>query len=168
MKKHILFLLFLALSTISQAQPWSDSIGITITTNPPATGWLYPYNYKPGGTRVGDISTSTDTIFRSSIWAFPEPQQYRKFSIFFEPSSLTPEDSLKVAILSNQITALMERDTDEFILLSVLCSHIAEADFYESRFRDVFPATLDLHINRNTPFAAAAGRLKRRYFPERK
>lgn len=166
MKKHILFLLFLALSTLTQAQPWCDSIGLTITTNPPHTGWLFPYNFKPGGTRVGDIGVYSDTIYRSCIGTFPVQPQYRKFSILLEPSSLTPEDSIKVAILSNQITALMERDTDEFIILSVLCSHIAEADFYEYRFLGVFPVTLDLHIQRNTKFAAAAGRLKRRYFPE--
>ena len=77
------------------------------------------------------------------------------------------EDSIKVALLIHQASAILERDTDEFILLSVLCSHIAEPDFYEYRFREVFPITLDLHIARNSQYAIAARALKQRYFPER-
>lgn len=165
MKKTLLSLAFLLIVAITQAQPYIDSIPITYSTYPPTNGWLYNYNYKSGGIRLGDIITYSDTTFRSQV--FLQAPQYRKFSIFVSSSELTPEDSIKVALLSNQITALMERDTDEFILLSVLCSHIAEQDFYEYRFLEVFPITLDIHIERKTPFAAAASALKRRYFSER-
>ncbi len=115
-----------------------------------------------------DIITVCDTNFRSAIlYTELVPSEYRKFSIFVSSSGLTPEDSVKVALLSNQITALMERDTNEIILLSVLCSHIAEPDFYEYCFLGLFPITLDIHIERKTPFAASAAALKRRYFPEK-
>ena len=140
MKKALFFLPLFLLATLTQAQPWRDSIPITYTINPPATGWLY--NYKPGGTRVATIFTPAEI-------------------------TISAEDSLKVALLMNLATAIIEYDINEEVLLSVLCSHISEPDFCQHHVREVFPVTLDLHINRNTPFAAAAGRLKRRYFPEK-
>lgn len=104
-------------------------------------GW-YNYNYNPGGQKVYTaVDPGTDII--------------------------AMEDSLKVTLLLDQAKAILEQNTAEFVLLNVLCSHIAEPDFYEYRLMEVFPSTLDLHIERKSPYAIAAGNLKRRYFPEK-
>jgi len=144
MKKHFLSLAFVLIVAITQAQPWADS---TITLS-----GVFDVPYDPLAT--------TSTII--------QPGGRRVYTYIYPgPGIIAMEDSRKVELLLDQAKAILERDTEEFILLSVLCSHIAEQDFYEYWFLEVFPITLALHIERKTPYAIAAAAMKRRYFPER-
>ena len=77
----------------------------------------------------------------------------------YTASAQTTLDSLRADVLTEAATAFRAGKQDEASIWLMLVSEMLRPDF-ETYYRDVFPVSLDLFIDRNTPLKEAALKIK--------